>query len=131
MEMLNENEMAKLASLGCQPVFDCTDQLHCLVLGRCVTWMLRCGPVFRCLDLNWCRWLNTCDGRLYQELTDKLTACGEGFYIKCPGFDDLGKVCEFEPAFDATKWREQIQLDKVAKLEAKVQELEVALKKKG
>jgi hypothetical protein len=64
-------------------------------------------------------------------LTEGLKACGEGFYAKCPGFERIEKYCEFEPAIEAAKFKEQAQLDKIAQLESRVQELEVALKKRG
>jgi len=62
-------------------------------------------------------------------LTEALKACGGEFYIRCPGFDDLTRVCDFEPAIDAAKFKEKLQLERIAQLEARVQELE--LKKKG
>ncbi len=66
-----------------------------------------------------------------QHLTVDLKTCGETFYNKCSEFHHIERYCEFEPAIEAAKWKERVQLDKVAQLEAKVQELEVALKKRG
>ena len=62
-------------------------------------------------------------------LTEGLMACGGEFYIRCPGFERLERVCDFEPAIEAAKWKEKVQLDRITKLEARVQELE--LKRKG
>jgi hypothetical protein len=62
-------------------------------------------------------------------LTEGLKACGGEFYVKCPGFERLERVCDFEPAIEAAKWKEKVQLDRIAQLEARVQELE--LKRKG
>ena len=62
-------------------------------------------------------------------LTEALKACGEEFYIRCPEFDDLARVSDFEPAIDAAKFKKKLQLERIAQLEARVQELE--LKRKG
>jgi hypothetical protein len=64
-------------------------------------------------------------------INENLTACGEGFFIKCPAFDKLGQVCDFEPAFDAAKLKEQVHADRITQLESQVKELQVALKKRG
>ena len=58
-------------------------------------------------------------------LTQSLMACGGEFYGKCPAFDRLERVCWFEPAIEAAKWKEKIQLDRIAQLEARVKELEL------
>jgi hypothetical protein len=65
----------------------------------------------------------------FEMLTEGLKACGGEFYDRCPGFERLERVCKFEPAIEAAKLKEQVQLDRIAKLEARVQELE--LKKRG
>jgi len=69
------------------------------------------------------------EGLMAPILTEGLMACGGEFYIRCPGFERLERVCDFEPAFEAAKWKEKVQLDRIAQLEARVQELE--LKRKG
>jgi hypothetical protein len=130
MEMLDENEIGKLIDLGCTRIFDCTQQLKCVVLDPCrvpfwCDWKLKCPAVWKCTAIFWC------NGPLFDHLTEGLKACGDEFYIKCPGFDRIERYCEFEPAIDAVKWKEQVQLDKVAKLEARIQELELVIKKKG
>lgn len=42
-----------------------------------------------------------------------------------PAFDRLERVCWFEPVLEAAKWKETIQLDRIAQLEARVKELEL------
>ncbi len=68
-------------------------------------------------------------GALFQKLTEGLKACGGEFYNRCPAFDDMARVCDFEPAFEAAKWKEQVLLERVKVLESKVQQLETHLKK--
>ena len=58
-----------------------------------------------------------------------LKACSGEFYARCPGFERIERYCEFEPAIEAAKFKEQVQLERIAKLEARVQELE--LRKQG
>ncbi len=143
MEILEENEVAKLVSLGCQPVFDCTQQLHpctklvycpdlsscsvlCSTLHPCTT--LKCIPLCSLFD---CGTILKCDGPFIQHVTDDLTACGDEFYNRCSKFADIGEDCQkFGPALDATKLKEKITLEKISKLESKVEELEASLKKK-
>lgn len=112
MEILDKNEIKKLVKIGCTPIFDCSQQLKCWVLNKCNV-------------------ILKCDGPFLHHLTEDLNTCGEGFFVKCPGFDRMGQLCEFQPAFDAAKWKEKINLEKIIKLEAKVQELELAFKKKS
>ena len=69
------------------------------------------------------------EGLMAPILTEGLMACGGEFYLRCPGFERLERVCDFEPAIEAAKWKEKVQLDRIAQLEARVQELE--LKRKG
>jgi hypothetical protein len=121
MEILEQNEIEKQMQLQkCDPLY------RCLLLGH------QCNPWI----FNPCRYLHcgvilSCNGPFIHKITDNLKACGEGFYIKCPGFDDIGRVCDFEPAIDAAKWKEKVTVAKIEQLEAKVKELEVALKKRG
>jgi len=68
-------------------------------------------------------------GGLGPPLTEALKACGGEFYVKCPRFERLERVCDFEPAIEAAQWKEKVQLDRIAQLEARVQELEP--KRKG
>ncbi len=68
---------------------------------------------------------------LGDKLNTVLTACGGEFYVKCPEFDQLGKVCDFEPAFEAAKLKDKVQQDRFTQLESQVKELQIALKKKG
>ena len=64
------------------------------------------------------------------QLTEDLKDCGGAFYNLCPKFASLERVWpDFEPAIEAAKWKEKVQLDRIAQLEARVQELE--LKRKG
>jgi hypothetical protein len=66
-----------------------------------------------------------CVPRFYPSLVPGLTACAQGFWEKCTGFEEVARTCEFEPALNAAKWKEQVQLERIAKLEARVQELEL------
>ena len=120
MEILEANAMAELAN----KVQLCADTFH----RHCST-----ATALRCLDLHYCLHLCRlpfwCNGPLYR-LSDDLKACGSGFYVKCPGFERIGQYWpEFDPAVEAAKFKEQAQLDRIAKLEAQVKELE--LKRKG
>jgi hypothetical protein len=63
------------------------------------------------------------------QLAESLKACGDEFYDRCPGFERLGQMCEFEPALEAARHKEQALQDRIKVLESRVQELE--LKKKG
>jgi hypothetical protein len=125
MEMLDRNEIEQ-AQLSCLSF--CPSLQHI----PCYTALFHCGAalVHQCYPLH-CGKPFWCDGVLWSNLTDDLKACGEGFYIKCPGFDRIERYCEFEPAIDAAKWKEKMDLDKVAKLEARIQELELKVKTKG
>lgn len=100
----------------------------------------QCGEELQKLQ-NAVKWIGQCEwfwcqvkgsfgpNPILPRLAESLKACGGEFYVKCPAFDELGRVCDFEPAIDAAKWKEQIQLDRIAKLETKVQELELKLKR--
>ena len=121
MEILETNAMEELANKVqlCAYPF----QTHCSI------------TVFHsCLDLGWCRSLFCrlpfwCNGPL-RILSDGLKACSSAFYIKCPGFERIDQYWpEFDPAIEAVKFKEQAQLDRIARLEAQVKELE--LKRKG
>jgi hypothetical protein len=116
MDVLEENEIPKLMKLGCQTVFDCTQQLKCYGLHGCKL-------------LVSCVLLDTC-GRLLSHLDETLITCGGQFYNHCPGFGH-GPPCDFLPYNDWGKWKEKVNAEKIFQLETKVKELEVALKKKG
>jgi hypothetical protein len=62
-------------------------------------------------------------GEEYQKEIAVLRSCGEGF-LRGPCLLCLG----LRPRL-AEQWKEQIQLDRIAQLEAKVQELELNLKR--
>jgi hypothetical protein len=66
---------------------------------------------------------------LAEALTPGLKACAQGFWEGCTGFEEVARTCEFEPALDAAKWKEHVQLERIAKLEARVQELELHTEK--
>jgi hypothetical protein len=78
-----------------------------------------------------CTEQNPCWPHFYRTISPMITACGEEFYIKCPEFDQLGKVCDFEPAFEAAKLKDKVQQDRLTQLESQVKELMISLKKKG
>lgn len=101
----------------CQPV-------KCLDLCRPLCAF--CPPLHHCPPV--CHWLR-CDGHLYESLNESLKACAAGFYAGCEALDRIEKYCEFEPAIEAARFKEQAHLDRIAKLEAKVQELELKLKR--
>jgi hypothetical protein len=132
MEMLDENEIEKLTALGCSPIFDCTQHLKCILLDPCAALWCRVG-IPRCGHLldPWCKVGVPRCGHLFDLLTEDLKACGDGFYIKCPGFDRIERHCEFEPAIDAAKWKEKVRLDKVAELESRIKGIELEIKKRG
>jgi hypothetical protein len=137
MEMLDKNELDD-GSPQCISLWQCDAlaSLRCGWLEQAREFFRKCGDQLRhgCW-LVWCPQFCPADrcvpGGFMLKLTENLKACGDGFYIKCPGFERMEKYCEFEPAIEAAKWKEKMDLEKVAKLEARVQELEVALKKKG
>ena len=52
------------------------------------------------------------EGLMAPILTEGLMACGGEFYLRCPGFERLERVCDFEPAIEAAKWKEKVQLDR-------------------
>jgi len=110
METLDKNELEKYLTSPINPV-------HCNSLPNCPSELYH--PIKNCFPWLWVK-LNTV-----------LTACGEGFYVKCPEFDQLAKVCDFEPAFEAAKWKEKVHLDRLTQLESQVKELQISLKKKG
>jgi hypothetical protein len=128
METLDPN-VAKTLELACTKVLcldmgpgvlpACGDRLHQMSCPSLV-----CQPVCQCLGP-----LCKCLTGLTRDLAEGLKACSGEFYTRCPGFERIEKYCEFEPAIEAAKFKEQAQLDRIAKLEARVQELE--LKKRG
>jgi hypothetical protein len=103
------------------------------VIPYCGTALLN---ALKCDGGMWCQVSGSlyscgCLGGYRPYLTEGLKACAAEFYNRCPGFERVEKYCEFEPAIEAAKFKEQAQLDKIAQLESRVQELEVALKKRG
>ncbi len=142
METLDQNAMEKLSQsiTACGVTFyhhciydsfqppDCPPVL-CTYLHHCPP--VACGTLNPCPTLcrylcleHGCLPLYRCQPEFYLKLTEGLKACGGDFYNKCPGFDRIEKVCEFEPAIDASKLKEQVQLERIAKLEAQVKELQ-------
>ena len=88
-----------------------------------------CGDAMTATAAKWSKTIPPCHCDLWLYLTEGLKACSEGFYVRCPGFERIERVCDFEPAIEAANWKEKVQLDRIAQLEARVQELEI--KRKG
>ncbi len=129
MQVLEQNEIDKLIGLGCDPTLDlasvcrpykmtCGNQYYCSLLDCRIQYLchnLGC----KALDYG-CGSIAKCDGPLVQRLTDGLTACGDGFLHKCSNF---GEIEQDWPELDA-KLKEQMLLDRISKLEAKVERLD-------
>jgi len=130
MEMLEQNEIEKLARLGCDPIFDMRSVYPTNVRPCGIQYTY--SHLHGCLE-DWCKasfFVRICDGKLVEHLTTVLTACGGEFYIRCPGFEQIEKYWpEFDPAVEAAKLKEQALHERIKALESKVQELD--LKKKG
>jgi hypothetical protein len=132
METLDENEMHKLAKdvRKCGQIFQaCGDPFACVAefrVSHCVNVILvPCdGTLRECLGFNpipIAQWF-------VARLAEGLKACGGEFYDRCPGFERLGQMCDFEPAIEAARRKEQALQDRIRALESKVQELELGKK---
>ncbi len=130
MEMLDENEIELTVAACGEKLVERAMQASPHICGIKVytSW---CGVKHLCSPLaTWeCHGILTCNGPFIHSLHEGLKACGDAFYVKCPGFERIERYCDFEPAIDAAKWKDQVQVEKIAKLEARIQELELKISK--
>jgi hypothetical protein len=61
--------------------------------------------------------------RILPALTVRLQSCGPEFYERCD-FDDLIRICPFDPAWDAFEWKLLAQKEKLDALQVRVEALE-------
>ena len=128
MKTLDQSQME---GMGASP------QLCAPTFSRCAIFD-PCGIIFRCPEFG----VNDCDGAFRPcfgvrpmikhfpaQLAESLKACGGEFYDRCPEFGRLEQMCDFEPAIEAARRKEQALQDRIKALESRVQELE--LTKKG
>lgn len=67
-----------------------------------------------------------CRPAFYPALTTRLLKCGGEFYQACD-FDDLARICPFDPAWEAWEWKQQLVSKRLESLEVEVKELKAKL----
>ncbi len=95
--------------VGAMSLMDCGKELFDAQLGY-----KACRPALGCLP------------EFQDGLIERLGMCKIEFWKVCD-FDDLMRICPFDPAWDAFDWKQQVVSERLQTLEVQVKELQAKL----